>query len=476
MRIVAVHELTRYLKDLLEEDILLQDVWVRGEITNYSQSSAGHRYFALKDDSAVLSCVLFRGAAGWGLPEMRNGMAVIAHGRLSLYEQRGAYQLYVDAVEDAGIGELYLRFEELKARLEAEGLFAHERKRPLPPCPAVVGVVTSPTAAALRDILRTLRLRCPLVRVILAPTLVQGEDAAEQVAAAIAALNAHAEAEVIVVARGGGSPEELWAFNEEVVARAIAASRVPVVTGVGHETDFTIADFVADLRASTPTAAASAVVPDSSTWRAMLDESRRRLDLLAASRLAAEAERVRTLRHSLDRASPAGRIRDGRQRLDEALRALDAATRHALDLRRERLRAAALQLHALSPLLTIARGFAVVRRQPDGAIVSSVRQAAPGQELAIRVADGEFSAVAGPRRSLSPDASPGAEPGGADDSTPSPAAPPLMRRRASLGGSPRARSRALNRPRLPAHLLQPTLIPPDPDTALLTQKDDDHER
>src|SRR5512146_638147 len=382
MRIVAVHELTRYLKVLLEEDILLQDVWVRGEITNYSQSSAGHRYFALKDDSAVLSCVLFRGAAGWGLPEMRNGMAVIAHGRLSLYEQRGAYQLYVDAVEDAGVGELYLRFEELKARLEAEGLFAHERKRPLPPCPAVVGVVTSPTAAALRDILRTLRLRCPLVRVILAPTLVQGEDAAEQVAAAIAALNAHAEAEVIVVARGGGSPEELWAFNEEAVARAIAASRVPVVTGVGHETDFTIADFVADLRASTPTAAASAVVPDSSTWRAMLDESRRRLDLLVAGRLGAEAEGAQALRHRLDRASPASRIRDGRQRLDEALRALDATTRHALDLRRERLRGATLQLHALSPLLTIARGFAVVRRRSDGAIVSSVGQVAPGQELA----------------------------------------------------------------------------------------------
>ncbi len=393
MRIVAVRELTRYLKDLLDEDFFLQDVWVRGEITNYSQSPSGHRYFALKDESAQLRCVCFRGS-GWAVPPLRNGMAVVAHGRLTFYEQKGDFQLYVDAVEEAGIGELHLAFEALKARLEAEGLFGVERKRALPPCPTVIGVVTSPTAAALRDFLRTLRARCPLVRVILAPALVQGEGAAQQVAAAIAALNAQGESEVIVVARGGGSLEELWAFNEEIVARAIAASRVPVVTGVGHETDFTIADFVADHRASTPTAAAMAVVPDSSTWREELDEATARLAVLAAARIAAERDRLATLEHRLTRGSPAHQIDAARQRLDDTQHALETLLRHRLELRGERLRTAALRLDALSPLLTLGRGYAVVRREVDGALVSRVSQVAPGDRLAIRVSDGELTAVA----------------------------------------------------------------------------------
>jgi exodeoxyribonuclease VII large subunit len=233
--------------------------------------------------------------------------------------------------------------------------------------------------------------------VILAPTLVQGEGAAEQVAEAIAALNAQGEADVIVVARGGGSIEELWAFNEEVVARAIAASRVPVVTGVGHETDFTIADFVADLRASTPTAAATLVVPDAATWQDALAETRDRLDALLEARLAAERQRLAVTLHALDRAGPERRIADARQRVDDAAHALDVSVGHLQALARERLQSAALRLHALSPLLTIARGFAVVQRRADGARVTSVAQVAPGQGLAIRVADGSFAAVAGPR-------------------------------------------------------------------------------
>lgn len=393
MRIVAVRELTRYLKDLLDEDFFLQDIWVRGEITNYSQSPAGHRYFALKDETAQIRCVCFRGS-GWSVPALHNGMAVLAHGRLSTYEQRSEYQILVDAVEEAGIGELHLAFEALKARLEADGLFAPERKRALPPCPSVIGIVTSPAAAALHDFLRTLRVRCPLVRVILAPALVQGEGAAGQVAAAIAALDAQGESEVIVVARGGGSLEELWAFNEEIVARAIAASRVPVVSGVGHETDFTIADFVADFRASTPTAAAMAVVPDSSTWREELDDTRARLDALAAARITTERERLATLDHRLARVSPARQIDTARQRLDDTLRALDTYTRHHLALHSERLRASALRLDALSPLLTLGRGYAVVRHEDDGALVSRVAQVAPGDRLAIRVSDGELAAVA----------------------------------------------------------------------------------
>ena len=393
MRIVAVGELTRYLKDLLDEDFFLQDIWVRGEITNYSQSAAGHRYFTLKDETAQIRCVCFRGS-GWSVPQLRNGIAVLAHGRLSTYEQRSEYQILVDAVEEAGIGELHLAFEALKAQLEAEGLFAAERKRPLPACPNVIGIVTSPAAAALRDFVRTLRVRCPLVRVILAPALVQGEGAASQVAAAIEALNAQGESEVIVVARGGGSLEELWAFNEEVVARAIAGSLVPVVTGVGHETDFTIADFVSDLRASTPTAAAMAVVPDTSTWREALDDATARLDTLAAARVSAERERLAVLGHRLARTSPARQIDAARQRLDDTLRTLDTLARHRLELHGERLRAAALRLEALSPLLTLGRGYAEVRREDDGTLVSRVAQVAPGDRLAIRVSDGELAAIA----------------------------------------------------------------------------------
>jgi exodeoxyribonuclease VII large subunit len=407
MRIISVRDLTRYLKDLLEEDYVLQDVWVRGEITNYTQSAAGHRYFTLKDEAASLDCVLFRN--GWNtaaLPAMRNGMAVLAHGRMSVFEQRGKVQFYVDAVEEAGIGELHLRFEELKRRLEDEGLFDEARKRSLPPCPAVVGVVTSASAAALRDIVRTLRLRCPLVRVVLAPTLVQGVGAAEQVANALDLLNEYGEAEVIIVARGGGSLEELWAFNEEVVARAIARSRVPVITGVGHETDFTIADFVADQRASTPTAAAMAAVPDASVWRDALDETQFQLTRLLDARIDALRDRVTMLRHQLERASPERRIMDTRQRVDEATHALQRAMTNLIALRGERLRASALRLHALSPLLTIARGFAVVRRQSDGEVITRVGQVAPGQALAIRVTDGTFTAVTGARsKPAPPDAS-----------------------------------------------------------------------
>ena len=340
-------------------------------------------------------------------------MAVFAHGRIGIWEQRGDLQFYVDDIRDAGIGELNLRFEALKARLEAEGLFAPERKRPLPERVQVVGVVTSPQAAALRDILRTLRLRCPLVEVILAPTLVQGEGAAQQVASAIDALNAQGRANVIVVARGGGSIEELWAFNEEVVARAIARSRLPVVTGVGHETDFTIADFVADLRASTPTAAAMAVTPDAAIWRAATLDLRSRLDIAMSGMLVAQRDTLAQTARRLDRASPQRQIADTRQRVDAATGSLALRLDHLLTLRRESVRAQALRLHALSPLLTIARGYAIVRREPDGAVVASVAQVAPGDGLSILLADGRIAAVAGPRLPNLPDTPDGASADGA---------------------------------------------------------------
>lgn len=400
MRIVEVSWLTRYLKDLLAEDYTLQDIWVEGEISGYKRAASGHRYFILKDASAALRCVLF---AAYPAPPLRDGMAAIVHGRMSLWEARGDVQFYVDDVRDAGEGLLNLRFEALKARLEAEGLFAPERKRPLPERVQVVGIVTSPQAAALRDILRTLALRCPLVHAILAPTLVQGEGAAEQIAAALDLLNAHGQADVVIVARGGGSIEELWAFNEEIVARAIARSHIPVITGVGHETDFTIADFVADVRASTPTGAAIAAVPDAGQWRIALEDLEARLDDAAMSRLAIENASLDSARRRLDRASPARAIEAARQRVDETAEALALRFQHLLELRSAALGSSAARLHALSPLLTLARGYAVVRREADGALVTSVAQAPAGEGLSIQLSDGRLAAIAGARLPNAPD-------------------------------------------------------------------------
>src|SRR5947209_2781299 len=266
--VLSVSQAARYLKELLETDDLLQDMWVQGEISDCRTYPSGHCYFTLKEGEAQLLCVFFKNARLRSLaPQLRNGMAVAVRGHISFYERDGKLQLYVESVEAIGEGASFLRFEQLKARLAAEGLFDAERKRPLPTRPTVIGIVTSPQAAALRDMLRVLVTRYPLAHVILSPTLVQGAEAPAAIAAALDALNEHGEADVIIVGRGGGSIEDLWAFNEEVVARAIARSRIPVISGVGHETDFTIADLVADYRASTPTAAASAAVPDIAEWR-----------------------------------------------------------------------------------------------------------------------------------------------------------------------------------------------------------------
>ena len=394
MRVVGVGEVTRYLHDLLEEDYNLQDLWVRGEVTNYSQSSNGHCYFSLKDETAILRCVLF-GGRGRDVPTLRNGMAALAHGRLSVYEARGEYQFYADAVEDAGVGALQREFEAMRSRLEAEGLFADERKRLLPVAPRVIGVVTSLAAAALRDILRTLSLRAPLLRVIIAPALVQGVGAAEQIANAIDALNAQGEAEVIIVARGGGSLEELWAFNEEAVARAIARSKIPIVTGVGHESDFTIADFVADARASTPTAAATIAAPDMAQWRAAIAEQELSLDEQIAWLVEQRQARLDQTIARLARQHPASQIVDGQRRLEEKERALQRAMSHALLLRQERARAAALRLDTLSPLKTLGRGYAIVRQAGSNALISSARQAEQARRVRIQFADGAVVAVTG---------------------------------------------------------------------------------
>ena len=389
--VLSVTQISRYLKEVLASDEILQDVWVRGEISGCKTFSSGHCYFTLKDAEAQLPCVFFKySRLRSDAPDLRDGMAIAANGRIALYERDGKLQLYVEQVELIGEGALFLRFEQLKARLAAEGLFDEERKRPIPSQPSVVGIVTSLQAAALRDMLRVLRTRYPLAEVLLSPTLVQGAEAPAAIAAALDLLNEQGEADVIIVGRGGGSIEELWAFNEEVVARAIARSRIPVISGVGHETDFTIADFVADYRASTPTAAATACVPDIQDWQNSVMEKEQALSLLMDERFADMREKLVYIQRDLQRASPQRLLERQQQQLDDIVEELQMYMQHILSLKQERLRGLALRLHSLSPLLTIARGYAIVRRESDAAIVTSTGQVQAGEKLSIQVIDGQI--------------------------------------------------------------------------------------
>ncbi len=389
--VISVAGLALYLKELLETNDILQNIWVHGEVSNCKTYPSGHCYFTLKEGDAQIPCVFFKySRMRSSAPELRNGMAVAVNGRVAFYPRDGKVQFYAESVKLIGEGALFQRFEQLKARLAAEGLFDAERKRPLPLQPAMIGIVTSLQAAALRDMLRVLRTRYPLTQVVISPAQVQGDEAAASIAAALDLLNEHGEVEVILVGRGGGSIEELWAFNEEVVARAIARSRIPVISGVGHETDFTIADFVADHRASTPTAAATAAVPDIEAWRVDVVEKQQLLSDVMRERLYDLSDQLEQERHDLRRVSPLTLINGHRQQLDEATERLQMHVQHSISLRSERLRGVALQLHSLSPLLTIARGYAVVRREGDKSIVSSVQQVQSGDQLTIQVQDGHI--------------------------------------------------------------------------------------
>lgn len=391
--IFSVSQISRYLKELMDTDEILQYVWVRGEISGCKTYSSGHCYFTLKDAEAQLPCVFFKNARlRSSTPELRDGMAIAANGRISLYERDGKMQLYVENIELFGDGALFLRFEQLKARLAAEGLFDESRKRPLPSCPSIIGIVTSPEAAALRDMLRVLRTRFPLAQVILYPTLVQGSEAPTAIAHALDVLNAHGKADVVILGRGGGSIEDLWAFNEEVVARAIARSSIPVISGVGHETDFTITDLVADYRASTPTAAAAAAVPDLNEWREKLLAFEEELTESIETYLIDQREVLVRMHRDLQRLNPQYQLERLQQRLDDTSALLQARMEHILSLRKERLKGVALRLHSLSPLLTIARGFAVVRRDNDQSLVTKTQQVNVGDELTIQVTDGNIHA------------------------------------------------------------------------------------
>lgn len=389
---LTVTQLVRQIKDTLESDDVLCDVWVRGEVSNFTQSTAGHLYFTLKDHDAAIRCVMWRSDAARILRLPTNGDAIEARGRVSLYEARGDVQLYVSEIKLTGAGALWVEFERLKTRLEAEGLFAPEHKRALPEFPRVIGVVTSREGAVLRDIRNVLARRYPLAQILLAPTLVQGDAAPPMIAGAIQTLNDF-EIDVLIVARGGGSIEDLWAFNDERVARAIYHSRVPVISAVGHETDFTIADFVADVRAPTPSAAAELVAPDVRELRGALTHARTRLTQRMRDGVDDARARLAQTIHTLERNSPQARVANDRQRVDEATRRLDARLRQLLALRREQLDGARRHLAALDPTATLARGYAIVRAKETGHIVKSVSHVHTGAEIRVRVSDGEFDAT-----------------------------------------------------------------------------------
>jgi exodeoxyribonuclease VII large subunit len=407
-KVLSVSALNRAARTLIEGGFGV--VWVEGEISNLSRPASGHWYFTLKDREAQLRCTMWRPRNVLLRFAPRDGQLVQARGRVSLYEVRGEFQLVVEHLEDAGAGALQRAFEELRARLGAEGLFATERKRVLPTAPARVGVITSPSGAAIRDILHVLAQRFPAAEVIIYPVPVQGAAAAPAIVAALDLASERAECDVLILARGGGSLEDLWAFNDERVARAIARCAVPVVAGIGHETDVTIADFAADVRAPTPTAAAQLAVPDGHAWLQRLALLAHRFGSAMRRKLADDAAQLRARYERLQRAHPGSRLAQHAQRLDE----LELRLRRALDTQlhismtplaplrtrvdaawartwaaaRARLDLAARTLHAISPLAIMERGFAVVVRADGGALVRHSADAPVGSEIEAHLIDG----------------------------------------------------------------------------------------
>ena len=384
----SVSELTRYLRQVIEADSSLQDVWVKGEISNFSRPSSGHLYFTLKDSGSSLRCVVWKKDTAKLKKSLQDGMAVEAHGSISVYEAGGQYQLYVDLVKPVGEGELYQEFLRLKAGLENEGLFDPARKRPIPELPRRIGIITSPTGAALRDLLNTLRRRLPLAEVFIAPSPVQGEEAPARLVSALQDLN-KLKLDVILIARGGGSIADLWAFNDERVVRAVAGSKTPIISGVGHETDFTLTDFSADLRAPTPTAAAELATPftvDDLLYG--IRQVQNNLDNSILSLLDRQQTTIDSLDFRLRQYSPARRLQTDRQRVDDMARRIESAIRHKLELSYSRIQAQRQRLTALNPLEVLRRGFAVVNRNDNGNLVHSVKQVKIGDDLRIRVLDG----------------------------------------------------------------------------------------
>ena len=396
----TVSELNHYIRELFEIDYRLQDVEVTGEVSNFTRARSGHLYFTLKDDRCQLKCVMWRSSAERLRFPLEDGDAVVVGGRISVYEAGGIYQLYADHIEPAGRGDLALAFERLKQKLAEEGFFELAAKQSIPAFPHKIGVVTSADAAALRDILNVLQRRCPLVSVLVAPTLVQGPEAPAQIVRALQWLDGRNDVDTIIIARGGGSMEDLWAFNDERVASAIFAARHPIISGVGHESDFTIADLVADLRAPTPSAAAELAAPNVEDIRPALNQLEAALSVAMRAIVEQKRGQTQTLTRALVHLSPRAALDNNRQRIDGLLARLDQGVQRRLERERGLLAVAQAGLTAVSPLATLSRGYAIVRqRQPTAArIIRSVEAVASGDKITIQVADGDFGATVEPEK------------------------------------------------------------------------------
>ena len=390
---MTVTELNEYIKMSLEANPVLGDIYIKGEISNFTNHyKTGHFYFTLKDEGGNLRAVMFRAYTSRLVFKPENGMKVIVHGRVSAFVRDGQYQIYVDSMEPDGVGSLYIAFEQLKAKLEAEGLFAESRKRPLPKIPTRVGIITSPTGAAIRDMINISGRRFPMAKLILYPALVQGPDAPPQLIAGLEYFSRTKSVDVIIIGRGGGSIEDLWAFNDEGVARAVAASSIPVISAVGHETDFTICDFVADRRAPTPSAAAELALPE-------VDELRRKLGNIIKHNTLLLSRLAETRRRQLDALASRRCLSDPRMITDEKRMLtvsltdkLSAAGRAKLDSKRFALSGAAAKLDALNPLSVLSRGYFAVYGE-DGGVIKSAKGTKIGDKVTMRASDGEITAT-----------------------------------------------------------------------------------
>ena len=389
--ILTVSQVNLYIKRVLDHDIYMSDVTVKGEISNFKLHSSGHMYMSLKDDKGVMRAVMFRGACAKLKFRPENGMKIIASGRVTVYERDGQYQLYINSMEQEGIGALHISFEELKRKLLEEGLFDESKKKPLPKYPKKIGVVTAPTGAAIRDIINILSRRFSYSDIVLYPVLVQGENSADSIVEAIQYFNREKNVDVMIVGRGGGSIEDLWSFNEEKVARAIFASEIPIVSAVGHEIDFTISDFVADLRAPTPSAAAELVVPDQTELVEKFGNVYNRLSMCAKRII--ENRRL-MLKNCTDKPvikNPIIKIDDKKIYIDNLSHRFEMAVKMISERKKQALSLNISKLDGLSPLGTIARGFSVASGS-DG-VIKSVKQVKSGDEISITVSDGKIGAV-----------------------------------------------------------------------------------
>ena len=391
MTTLAVSQVNDYIKQLLDEDAMLGELSVRGELSNYKRYPSGHHYFTMKDAGGSLKCVMFRGSASRLRFTPQDGMQVIAFGRISVYPRDGVYQLYCTGMTPEGVGDLHVAYEQLKEKLQGEGLFDLSHKKPLPAFPHRIAIVTSAAGAAVRDMLRILAKRYPLSRVYLLPVRVQGTEAPPEIAAAIAYANRLNMADVLITGRGGGSIEDLWAFNDEQVARAIFASRIPVVSAVGHEPDVTISDFVADLRAATPSNAAELVAPDQEDLRLRLDALQNRMAAALSKRLHGERKRLEALAASGVLQSPEGYVVQRRAALEHLKKQLFLLQTHRLAEKRAQLTRRAATLDAISPLKVLGRGYALVQTHA-GQIVRSAGQVQVGEQVQIRLGSGSLDA------------------------------------------------------------------------------------